>query len=322
MKSLWPWQRTFSPVVEKDREENLVETTETETETTSLLIGTPPTAGFENPSTNHPPYDSMTQNNGTLDEIQPLNLRESSSVLFLFLSAVVLIAVLFSWATVWVVNEHEPPGAVLRDEEAFPMLLLPKFVYAPDIVNASTTFSELAPPMLLAWYAIMLSQLPIFTPTVMPGDVYTTRKIMLKTCDLVDVFSPVYPNTTGDMEDQDMWLAIRNQLDQGYTVVGIFQDLHNAHVRYSQEELDELRNMVLDWKSDFEEFRQMHDVPAFLAAPRLDSFYHKESRLFWKKDITFFVTDMSGPRGHIRAICKACPEIMLSKFKAFSWYQI
>jgi hypothetical protein len=160
------------------------------------------------------------------------------------------------------------------------LLPAPELVFAPDVADTSTTFSELAQSMLPIWYFETVSETSIFTPTVMPADVYGTRKIMLKTRDLLDVFSPVYPNTTGST---DLWNSTRNQLDQGYMIVGEFQDLHNAHVMYSQQQLEDYRGRVLDWKRNFEEFRQTHkDVPAFLAAPTLGSFHHDESRLFWK----------------------------------------
>lgn len=175
------------------------------------------------------------------------------------------------------------PLFLLSNQEASVSQLLslcaPKLVFAPDVADNSTTFCELAQSMLPIWYLETVSEMPIFTSTVMPGDVYTTRKIMLKTRDLMDVFSPVYPNKTGSM---DMWKSIRNQLDQGYMIVGEFQDLQNAHVRYSKQQLEDYRVRVLDWKRDFDEFQQTHDVPTFLAAPTLESFYHQESRLFWQ----------------------------------------
>jgi hypothetical protein len=155
----------------------------------------------------------------------------------------------------------------------------PELVFAPDVADNSTNFSELAKSMLPIWYLKTVSQMPIFTSSVKPGDVYTTRKIMLKTRDLMDVFSPVYPNKTGSM---DMWKSIRNQLDQGYQIVGEFQDLHNAYVRYSKQQLEDYRGRVLVWKRGFAKFQKTYDVPTFLAAPTLESFYHQESRLFWQ----------------------------------------
>ena len=109
----------------------------------------------------------------------------------------------------------------------------------------------------------------MFVPDVQPGDVYKSRKILLKTRDLVDVFSPVYKNDTilNDDED-DMWSLIRHHLNIGYVVVGEFQDLHNAHVLYAQELMEQRRNVVLAWKSDFEQFQETHDALFFLQSSR------------------------------------------------------
>ena len=196
----------------------------------------------------------------------------------LFLSSVIIVAALFSCGTLFHhVNESPKEGS-------FSQTLLSKLVFAPDIADASTSFRSLANSMMPAWYQETLSRMPIFTPTVLPGHVYETRKILLKTRDLLDAFSPVYPNTTKtvDGSNVDMWRLIRHYLDQGYMIVGEFQDLHNAHVLYSQEQMEEKRNEVLEWKREFDEFRDTHDAPEFLASPTTKSYHHKESRLFWQ----------------------------------------
>lgn len=213
-------------------------------------------------------YDCKSQSDDVLADssLQECRRKKIHCGAALFLSAV-------AFSPLFLLSNQEASNSQLLS------LCAPDLVFAPDVADNSTAFCELAQSMLPIWYLKALSEMPIFTSTVMPGDVYTTRKIMLKTRDLMDVFSPVYPNKTGSM---DMWKSIRNQLDQGYMIVGEFQDLHNAHVRYSQQQLEDYRVRVLDWKRDFDEFQQTHDVPTFLAAPTLESFYHQESRLFWQ----------------------------------------
>jgi CHAD domain-containing protein len=240
------------------------------TENDSLLIGAPAL------SPNPPSYDSISQSH---DVITNPSLRESRHdqkycVAALFLSVGLVTLFSFSQFSLTTINEGEASYSQLL------VLPAPELVFAPDVADTSTTLSELAQSMLPSWYLKTVSETPIFTPTVMPADVYETRKIMLKTRDLMDVFSPVYPNNTGGT---DMWKSTRNQLKLGYMIVGEFQDLHNAHVMYSQQQLVDYRGRVLDWKRNFEEFRRTHsDVPDFLAAPTLESFHHEESRLFWK----------------------------------------
>lgn len=170
-------------------------------------------------------------------------------------------------------------------------ILSSAFVDVDATAHATTdSLSGLAASMLPECYADMLPALSNLTETVMPGAVYAIRKSMLKTRDLLDVFSLVYPNTTSSdatvgVENEDLWGSLRFFLDQGYTLVGDFLDLNHSHVEYSEEELEQARDPILDWHARFRLFNQKHDVQAFLAAPTTDDdcFNHeKESRLFWK----------------------------------------
>jgi exopolyphosphatase len=172
-----------------------------------------------------------------------------------------------------------------------PAPLLPSaFVDTDATTHAATaSLSGLAASMLPSFYADMLPTLSILTETVMPGAVYATRKSMLETRDLLDVFSLVYPNTTSSnatvgLENEDLWGSLRLFLDEGYTLVGEYLDLNHSNVKYSEEQLEQSRNPVLDWHTRFRVFNQDHDVNAFLATPTTDDcFYHEnESRLFWK----------------------------------------
>jgi hypothetical protein len=155
-----------------------------------------------------------------------------------------------------------------------------------EVSNSSGDFSfgGLAQVMLPQYYATMMPALDIFNTRVMPGEIAKTRKIMLKTRDLMDVFSPVYRNYT--RTGPDMWVLVRKQLSKGYQIVGEFLDLDHAHVMYSQEEFQTSRRKVLHWKKTFLEFDKTYDIPTFLstgATTRLTkNFDHeKESRFYW-----------------------------------------
>jgi CHAD domain-containing protein len=165
------------------------------------------------------------------------------------------------------------------------------------------SFGELAKNMVSTWYNLSLQQLPLFTETVTPDQVYDARKILLKTRDLMDFFSPLYPNATSTHKpvinhlgkikknakankSVDWWSKIRHLLNVGYTIVGDFQDLYNAHVLYTEEMMEEKRKRVLAWKHAFAAFQKQHGTTAFhfLSTPSLDAhqwYSHKESHLFW-----------------------------------------
>lgn len=118
------------------------------------------------------------------------------------------------------------------------------YVYATDFADESTTLADLAQMMLPTWYELTTAQLPIFNPRAMPSEVYDSRKIILKTRDLVDALGPVYQPTSSFRlkkkhprrqlrKEEDILRTLRFHLNRGYMRIGDFQDLHNAHVLYN-----------------------------------------------------------------------------------------
>ncbi|KAL7494827.1 hypothetical protein ACHAWT_003646 [Skeletonema menzelii] len=132
------------------------------------------------------------------------------------------------------------------------------------------------------------------TIDVMPDEVFVLRKTILKTRDLLDVFAPVYPrklrllgrekkDTKKDKQKNkgknkgkgknrsqsekelhkmrknhhsivDVWKILRRFLDDGYMLIGDFQDLSHAKVRYTPERLHNYQGQVLNWKEEFVAF--------------------------------------------------------------------
>ena len=119
------------------------------------------------------------------------------------------------------------------------------YIYATEVADESTTLADLAQMMLPTWYELTVAQLPIFNPKVMPSEVFDSRKIILKTRDLVDALGPVYQPTSSFQvkkkhhdhrqlrKEEDILKSLRFHLNRGYMRVGEFQDLHNAHVLYN-----------------------------------------------------------------------------------------
>ena len=120
------------------------------------------------------------------------------------------------------------------------------YIYATEVADESTTLADLAQMMLPTWYELTVAQLPIFNPKVMPSEVFDSRKIILKTRDLVDALGPVYQPTSSFLvkkkkhrpnrqlrKEEDILRTLRFHLNRGYMRVGEFQDLHNAHVLYN-----------------------------------------------------------------------------------------
>lgn len=159
-------------------------------------------------------------------------------------------------------------------KELLPLPLPPLIPATTDtLTNNNITFGGLAqrmvPPAVAAmWDAVRAT----LTETVRPQDVYQTRQRLLTARNLLDVFSPVYPNattrrtttTTMDATDDattanakhasatttvDAWSLLRAYLDTGYSLVGEFLDLYHANVTYTERQMEAVRQTVLDWKN-------------------------------------------------------------------------
>ena len=148
-----------------------------------------------------------------------------------------------------------------------------------------------------------------------PSNVNNVRKQMLFVRDLLDIFSPIYSNTSKttarksnrrhetvimDVDGSvDPWATVRTELDVGYTLIGQYQDLDHSHVRYTIEDKSLLQYKILQWYNQFTKNYITKDVTASAGDSTLQYlslmndtittsttptwFIHAaESRLFWK----------------------------------------
>jgi hypothetical protein len=212
-------------------------------------------------------------------------------------AVVVALGVVMARSSSRAVSQHTAPSARHNNN---------KHSSEEEVNSATISFYDLAVRMVPASYeaAVALASTTL-TGTVLPEAVAPCRKALLEARNLVDVFSPLYPNTTtGSSSDgssrssrsTDLWNGIRHYLDVGYTLVGEYQDLHNSGASYSKELLLKRRTVVLDWKQTFDKFNADVDCVAFLQSPccaNSNEFRHHttptttyhhtlESRLFWK----------------------------------------
>jgi hypothetical protein len=163
------------------------------------------------------------------------------------------------------------------------------------------TFGDLAKKTLPDLYADMVKQLSVFNETIQPIDTAEVRKVILKTRDMLDVFSPVYPNTEmgHNTKEYDIWDELRSRIAYGYQIVGEFLDLDHAHMIYTDKEAGKLRDKILDWIRQFKKFDHDHNLDRYLAHPSRDHDHYdhrKESRFFWKD------WDDKRPRGYSSAV--------------------
>jgi hypothetical protein len=112
-----------------------------------------------------------------------------------------------------------------------------------------------------------------------PPEVEDLRKSILRVRDLIDIFSPIFPNRSkvsssspetlwnhrhhtkwqavhatpsrARVVELDVWSILRSQLDAGYTIIGQYQDLDHSHINYTMQLNHRLRREVLQWKNQF-----------------------------------------------------------------------
>ena len=171
-------------------------------------------------------------------------------------------------------------------------------------ITSTDSFANLAQLMLPGWYEASVMAVATFDDTsdsasssssssgstiVDPSNIQKVRECLLTTRDLLDVFSPVYTARSFN--------PLRELYKDGYELVGKYQDLDHAKVTYDEELWNERRNDVLNWKRDFDQYHQSHNVLDFLMHPiqhgcdgrvgkRTNSRYHHlrkkdQSHLFW-----------------------------------------
>jgi hypothetical protein len=83
-----------------------------------------------------------------------------------------------------------------------------------------------------AFVSLGQEYLATLSNATLPDDVRSARKHTLTLRDLLDVYSPVFSNssTAGD----DLWGQLRGFMDIGYTLLGDFQDLAHSGVNYTE----------------------------------------------------------------------------------------
>jgi hypothetical protein len=180
-----------------------------------------------------------------------------------------------------------------------------------SVITPSTTFSELAEIMLLPWYeASIIAVLddPVWDVKkkgIDPDSIYAIRKVLLITRSMLDVFSPVFPDTSyskkkkkirnggkstnsNSEDDHSLWKKLRTLYRRGYQAAGELHDLKD--LTYSKKLYKTRLDAVLSWKQDFVNFQKTHRIRRYLYSNFDRGFggidpngcyYHKASHLFW-----------------------------------------
>ncbi len=194
-----------------------------------------------------------------------------------------------------------------------------KVAWENGSITPSTTFAELANTMLLPWYeasmmALLEDDVWSSDDGVLPGNVRPIRKTLLITRSMLDVFSPVFPDTPDPTrktkkkkkkqkqkdeshKDLSLWKELRTMYRHGYQIAGELHDLKG--LTYSSDLLEERLKAFTDWREKFLNFCKLHEIRRYLyqdyktvdigngetaSVGGIDPngcYYHDASHLFW-----------------------------------------
>jgi len=112
------------------------------------------------------------------------------------------------------------------------------------------------------YYENMKANLQHLTKESLPTTVKDIRKSILFVRDTMDIFVFAYPDV--DQKDST-WLKIRTLLDDGYTVIGAYQDLQYSNP--SPDDQAKLLKVCLDWHQEWEDKKKKHNYADFIQNP-------------------------------------------------------
>src|SRR4051794_35773337 len=84
----------------------------------------------------------------------------------------------------------------------------------------------------------------------------------------LDIFAYAYNSSAQNWKkSKDPWKEIRDELNEGYEVLGAFRDM--SFVNATAAEIDEQREIVLDWQAAFLQNNRKYNYTAYIDFPNL-----------------------------------------------------
>ncbi len=204
-------------------------------------------------------------------------------------------------------------------------------------LGPSDTFAELAKIMLLPWYeASMMALLedPSWNDGIAPENIRPIRRTLLMARDMLDVFSPVFPDTPDPLKvakrqkknkpkkkkDRSVWKELRTMYRHGYQLAGELHDLRG--LTYSDDLLEERVDAVMEWKREFVDFSKTREIRRYLYQDGIDPngcYYHEASHLFWAEMTDLPCGNDLGPKS-LRALASVQLEHSLGYLDTIEGY--
>lgn len=157
-----------------------------------------------------------------------------------------------------------------------------------DGIENGETYGQMAATRVMPLLDEVVTGVEIFDEDIQPHEAKALRKTIGRLRDMVDIFVYAYPD-----DDGDLWQDIRESLDEGYESMGAFKDLFDVQgveaewAEYDEEEVAELRDVVLAWKREFMDPDTQRIYGEYLASPSLTEIHERDDddlpRFYWKE---------------------------------------
>jgi len=124
--------------------------------------------------------------------------------------------------------------------------------------NEDLSYAALGNDSIPENYFSLLEELPSLNSSTQPWEVHTLRKNIGYFRDLLDMFVYAFNNCTGD-SCTDLWGKLRKDVNDGYTLIGNYQDLNHSGVNYTNAQRIQLLDVCLSWLDNFTKDMKTYD---------------------------------------------------------------
>jgi len=157
------------------------------------------------------------------------------------------------------------------------------------ISGSSASYGELAAETCAPLWQNMADGLTLFSDEMLPNSdfVKPTRNFVRDVRDCIDLFAFAYPKSfpsaVSKQKNDDAFLELRPDLDDGYELIVDFRDL--TYVNVSDKVVKKRRDAVLAWNASFAKHTVKHSYSQYVASPELTKLVlrplHDLSSYYW-----------------------------------------
>jgi len=163
------------------------------------------------------------------------------------------------------------------------------------VVHASNpqdklSYGQLANSSIPPKYFSLLVDLPSLNSSTQPWAVHTLRKDIGFFRDLLDMFVYAFDNCSSSPSAKnddctDYWALLRKDVNDGYTLIGNYQDLNHSGVNYTNAQRLQLLDTCLSWLQTFNDDMKTYDYAAVVYTAQPDQMFERDksklSPYFW-----------------------------------------